>query len=385
MKVLQTIYDLGTKSGGLASSTYNLAEALYSVGVDITVGFLSPKKDDVLCGDKKVWMHEIDNDALFGTLAYSRNMHRFLDNSNFDIYHTNGNWGLHNYYTVSTAKKKKKPYIISTHGNFYPQALSISHWKKALAGFAWVNGDLNHAAAVCATSEQEMRYLREYGVTAPIAVIPNVILIPEYISEIKKSVHGINRKFCFLGRLHPIKNIDKIIYAWEKCSDLTKNASLFICGSGDVEYENFLKNECERLKLTNVYFKGWVDKREKYELLADMSVLLSPSKQENFGMSIAEALLMRTPALASLNTPWPELERCHCGWWIEDSIDSIASVISDAISMNEDDLIEMGNRGHDLIMKNYTMNSIGKKMAQLYKWVMDPNSNEIPEFVFVKK
>ncbi|MCM1139283.1 MAG: glycosyltransferase [Muribaculum sp.] len=382
MKILQTIHDLGTKSGGLSSSVYNLVEALNLVGTDVTLVALAPTKGDTLCGVRKGWIHQLDNDSRFGTLSYSKNMLRYLDETDYDIYHTNGNWGVHNFYTINTARRRKKPFIISTHGNFYPQALKISHWKKKLAGALWVNKDLNDANVVCATSEQEMKYLREYGITSPIAVVPNVILIPDYISEIKKHSRVKYRNFGFLGRLHPIKNIDRIIEAWAKSNAANSSeAMLHIYGSGDSEYEAFLKQLSHNLNITNVVFEGWTAGRKKIEALADMSVLLSPSKQENFGMSIAESLLVKTPVLASTNTPWQELETYQCGWWHSDSVKSIVETINQILDMDDDTLLEMGERGQRLIIDNYSPFVVGNMMTQVYNWVMNPTNYSKPKFV----
>ena len=43
--------------------------------------------------------------------------------------------------------------------------------------------DLNRAACVHVTCEEEMRYCRELGVTAPMAIIPNPVDIKEYKHE----------------------------------------------------------------------------------------------------------------------------------------------------------------------------------------------------------
>lgn len=383
MKILQTVHDLSTKSGGLSSSVYNLVEALHIAGADITLAALAPKNGDKLCGEPKEWLCQLENDSKLGTLSYSKNMNHFLDDTGFDIYHTNGNWGLHNYHTVSTAKRRSKPFIISTHGNFYPQALSISSWKKKIAGALWVNRYLDEANAVCATSMQEMEFLRLYGVKAPIAVVPNVILIPNFISDIHKVVHPAGkRKFGFLGRLHPIKNIDRIIKAWAESRASSSEASLHIFGKGDVEYEKSLRQLCMDLNLSNVIFEGWTDGKEKFMSLSDMTVVLSPSQQENFGMTIAESLLVETPVLASLNTPWKELETYRCGWLRPDSISDIKEVINQVLTLSDKTLMEMGKRGHELILKTYSPGVIGKMMLQLYQWVADPVHCHKPQFVY---
>ena len=383
MKILQTVHNLGTKSGGLASSVYNIVEALSFVGVDVTLAALSPAKGDKICGQSKEWLRILENDSRFGTLAYSKNFKHFLDETDFDIYHSNGNWGLHNYYTVKTAKRRGKPYIISTHGNFFPQALSISSWKKRIAEILWVDKDLNSANAICATSKQEMQYLREYGIKSPIAVVPNVILVPDFIYDIKKIQHSVGKyKFGFLGRLHPIKNLEEIIEAWAQSNAAYSASSLHIFGTGEKGYEEHLRELCKQLNLSNVCFEGWIDGRDKFEALANMTMILSPSKQENFGMTIAESLLVGTPVMASLNTPWEEIEKYNCGWWRPDSVEEITRTINEALSLSNNELIEMGKRGQKLIFESYSTEVVGEMMFQLYSWVLNPDLFPKPQFVY---
>ena len=85
------------------------------------------------------------------------------------------------------------------------------------------------------------------------------------------------KRFGFLGRLHPRKNVEKIIYAYSLLNDKPHNIELNIIGDGDSEYVNFLKSEVARLKLTNVNFCGFISGQKKYDLLSSLSLLLVPS------------------------------------------------------------------------------------------------------------
>lgn len=383
MTILQTINGVWKKTGGPATCTYNLMDAIDSIcNKTVTLLCAEAPQNDTLCGPAKGWMHLVANDFKFGALAYSRNMCDFIQKTLFDIYHTHGNWSHYNHYTAKYARSKHRPYIISPHGNFYPQALSVSRQKKALIRTLWVNRDMREAAVICATSQQEMEYIRICGFFNPIAIIPNPITIPSYIQEIHHH-HTDKQIFGYLGRLHPIKNIDRIINAWAILGNKVKNAELHIYGCGEYEYEKFLQNEASRLGLQNVYFKGGIYGREKYEALANMTVLLSPSEQENFGMSIAEGLLTGTPVVASKNTPWETLYTHQCGWWIDNDIQTIANIIEEILSLPETTLKEMGNRGRQLIIQRYSAPIIAHQMLTLYNWVNTPNYTERPGFVYL--
>ena len=128
-------------------------------------------------------------------------------------------------------------------------------------------------------------------------------------------------------------------------------------------------------------FCGFISGREKYERLTQFSCLFVPSDFENFGMIVTEALSVGTPVMASLGTPWEELNTERCGWWTDRSPESIAGVMSEVMTLSEEDLISMGNRGRRLVLAKYTPTEVACKMRRLYEWVV--SGGERPEFVDV--
>lgn len=116
----------------------------------------------------------------------------------------------------------------------------------------------------------------------------------------------------------------------------------------------FWGGEANRLGLKNITFRGFVSGREKYEQLARLSCLFVPSDFENFGMIVTEALSVGTPAIASLGTPWEELNAIGCGWWTERSPENIAQVMRQVMEMPITELLTMGEKGHGLVQDKYT-------------------------------
>ena len=70
-----------------------------------------------------------------------------------------------------------------------------------------------------------------------------------------------------------------------------------------------------------------------------------PSDFENFGMIVTEALSVGTPVMASLGTPWEELNTIGCGWWIDRTPENIAQVMRQVMEMSIPELLAMGERG----------------------------------------
>ena len=150
-------------------------------------------------------------------------------------------------------------------------------------------------------------------------------------------------------------------------------------GGGLPEYEAFLKAEVERLGLRNVRFLGFVSGQEKYEKLAQLSTLFVPSDFENFGMIVTEALSVGTPVMASLGTPWEELNNQHCGWWCDRTPENIAQVMRQVLDMPALELDAMGERGKAMAKANFAAEEVARKMMQLYSWLLD--GGQAPAFV----
>ena len=380
MKILQTIAGLGAHSGGTSTCTYDLIAAMHAAGCDVDL--MTLRCDDLL-GRGEGWIKALPDDAI-SPYGYSRNMTQWLSASNYDLYHTNGLWMHCNHITCAIAREKSKPYIITPHGMLYPAALRRSYWKKWPLRKLFFDKDIEMANCLHVTCKAEMDNVRTFGYGGAVAIIPNPANLPDYLGEIaSKKLDflgcGLPRKFGFLGRLHPIKKVENLLYGVAKLPS-PQDCELVIMGKGDDTYERFLHDEVARLELKNVKFYGFVSGREKYEQLAHLSCLFVPSDFENFGMIVTEALSVGTTVMASLGTPWEELNAIGCGWWLDRSPENIAHIMQQVLEMPAEQLLAMGEKGRQLVQDKYTANKVAAMMAQLYEWIL--NGGRKPEFVY---
>lgn len=381
MKILHTITGLSQKSGGTSSCTYHLVQALNENGcpTDILTSAGTPDNPLIGSGDfiKAIPAH-------FHTpYAYSKEIRQALDLAvEYDLIHTNGLWLDLNYYSGVVARRKKIPYIVSPHGMLYPQALAIKPWRKRLMRLLCFNHLLRNAACIHVTCEEELHHYRALGFNNPVAVIPN--LLPEIpgIEEVPQD--RCIKRIGFLGRFHPIKNLSALLNAWCILENETKNAELLLIGSGSKAYEEELYHIASNAPNGNIRFCGFVDGKEKYRLLGSLTALCIPSLQENFGMTVLEALAMETPVIASKTTPWKELESEHCGWWVDNDPKSLADIIRRVLHLSEEERKEMGKNGKNLLLRKYHANIVSQQMMNLYHWLITDTETSAPEFVEFK-
>lgn len=393
MKILQTISGLTARSGGPSTCTQDLMVGLREVGTDVQLLTVRPSNSELHnLGDGSDWLKEVDYDYRTPFMI-SQNVQRFLRDNDYDLYHCNALWMGVNHDTCRIAREKGKPYIISPHGMLYPTALKVHAWKKWILLNLWYNKDIHNACCLHATCKQEMEHCRTFGYKGPIAVIPNAVVFPKDVDVKKRSDMSEQGKrvIGFLGRLHPIKKVEQILYALsllrKKDITLAQKVCLQIMGKYDDNYEQWLKDEVKRLELEDcVEFVGFVSGKEKYERLSKLSALMVPSAQENFGMIVPEALICGTPVYASLGTPWGELNEYNAGWWLDNEAETIAGVIKEILSLSNDELHRMGCNGRKLMEEKYEQHKVAEMMKRLYEWIVIDRMEEDkrPEFVYLR-
>lgn len=378
MKVLHTISGMNRGSGGPTTCTYNLVRGLRGIGVDTKILTLAPANngEQYICDED--FIVAVKNDAA-NPFVYSRNFRDYLrTDTGYDIYHANGLWTYPSHITAKQARNTKKKYIIAPHGMLYPAGLQSKPWKKRIALAMFQRYDIENADAIQATCRQEAGYIAALGYKNPIAVVPNSIDISGYLPV--RTETNKKRRFGFVGRIHPIKNIDIILEAWNSLGNKTSECELVIVGEGDETYKKALLEYTQKHNLKNVIFTGFLAGDELTACIRSFDYLLLASKSENFGMVVPEALVNGVPCIATEHTPWEELNSSRCGWWINDGTEPLRAAICEAIGLSEKERQEMGIRGIELVKTNYSVEAVAKKMRELYGWIL--KGREKPEFIY---
>ncbi len=369
---------LDVKSGGPALSTYLTIRGLRNAGVDVDMVMPPLGEEGKLIADD-VNLHytaPVKNSRM----EYMPRMNRLLKElPQYDLYHVQGLWQWLGHSVASYARKQKKPYVITLRGMLYPQALAHSTLIKKISLALYQRNDLRRAACIQATCKEEMNYYRELGFTNPVAILPNPIEVDGIIE--RPIPPKTKLRIGYLGRIHPRKRIERLIYAFDALRDELDNAELLIIGAGDKRYEQFLREEVVRLNLHNVRFAGFLTGEEKDKAILSLSYLVVPSDFENFGNIVTEALVRGIPVIASKGMPWQELDEFHCGWWIDNDQEMINHTLHNAINLPELERLQMGIKGKQLIKEKYAVDKLGEKMKQLYEWVLYGGTQ--PDFVYV--
>ena len=378
--VVQVIVSLDNEAAGTTPWLRRLVIELHTreLVVDVLALSLADKAPAELKG---LSLHRPDRGRLpgLGTLLGSRSLKQAVmaAGQKGHVLHSSGLWRLPNVYPGWAAARTGCPLVVSPHGMLGPGALQFSAQKKRL--FAALVQDHALAAVTCfhATSEKEVEDIREYGLTAPVALIPNGIDVPTDLphpASPAPHISGVStegaarRSLLYLGRVHRIKRLHNLIAAWALVYSKYPLWDLRVVGPCDDGYKDELRAEVERLDLSRVDFSDAVYGDDKLEAYRSADLLVLPTSTENFGMVVAESLANGTPVICTRGAPWEGLKAHGCGWWIDHEVEPLAAALSEAMVLPRAELKRMGARGRDWMIRDFSWAHVAADMEQLYRW-----------------
>jgi len=130
-----------------------------------------------------------------------------------------------------------------------------------------------------------------------IKVLPNLVDTTFFTFPIPPLSQANSLKFLMIGSLIPIKNHRLLLEAFSLVQKQHPTVGLSIAGNGPLEQE--LRASCESLKLEHVYWLPRLNRAEVKEQMAAHQVIISTSKVETFGLTIAEAQAMGKPVVVT--------------------------------------------------------------------------------------
>jgi glycosyltransferase involved in cell wall biosynthesis len=146
---------------------------------------------------------------------------------------------------------------------------------------------------------------------------------------------------------------------------------LVFAGDGDAGYVDQLKALARSKGLNgDVRFVGWLDGDRKYAALKGASLLAMPSYQENFGISLIEAMAYSVPVLISpyVNLA-PKIKEESAGWIAELSKEKLAGTLAEALGSVE----ERKRRGDKAraLAQSFDAPLIAGRLVRLYESLID--------------
>lgn len=285
-------------SGGAEILTHEIAKRLVSWGnevIQFSGGFNGALSEEVIDGVKIIRRGNSD----IGRFSISVHIQAFIfyrkQKGKFDLVIDE----VHGipFFTPWYVREKKVVFICEVAGELWKKFFGFwtgsFGWliEKTYLSFFYKN------IPFITISESTKKDLSANGVNEKnILVLPMGISVPNKKVEFKKE----NKKtLIFVGRLTVAKGIEDTLIAFHKLIQKDKEMQLWIVGRGMKSYTQQLQKICQKLKMEkNVTFFGYVDEIKKFNLLGRAHILIHPSFQEGFGLTIPEAGFVGTPVIA---------------------------------------------------------------------------------------
>ena len=303
MKILHYIptYAPAWQWGGPVVSTSGLCAGLAKAGHEVTVfttdaGLSGEFRDrhDLLDG---VDVHYFPSECGYGIHSPALENAVRTQVSRYEILHITGVWQ----YTSTTACRAARlagvPYVISPRGALGPYSWRSKTLKKALYYFMRERKNLRDASGFHYTSAMEARECARWTKERPSAIISNPVFPSSWArdtagAEHWRTKHGISKHeplFLVVGRLHHKKGLDLLPEVL--ASFAGKNWSLAFVGPDEDGIGRQLRASFERRGiLAHVRFVPQVANKNLPAVYSAGTMLLLPSRHENFGNAVVEAL-----------------------------------------------------------------------------------------------
>ncbi len=235
---------------------------------------------------------------------HKKSLFKFL-RSKYDLIHIHGCWKLNILFFFIFSKLKKVKIIISPHGMLDPHSLNQKKFMKFIAWHLFQKYIFMFSNQIIVNSLKEKKNVLDILNHSNIKVIPHGI---ELKTNFKKKANKKNSKlkFVFFSRIHKSKNLMQLINLWTN-DVFFKKFNLSIYGEiSDFKYFDLLKAKIKRFQ--NIKYKGSLYKN-KIQKLSVYDIFIFPSKSENFGLVILEALASGLYLILNNNLPWQHLSQ----------------------------------------------------------------------------
>ena len=362
-KTLHVVHSLHNPLGGSIHAALGVCRYL------VRAGHVADVAATLVPGDDIAYLSEVYPEVRVRT--FPRSFPKRYSNSSAFLRWLSGNlqeYDLVEMHSVFTAialaaarlcRQRGKPYILRPHGSLDPFDLRKHEMLKRIVGPLILRPVLQSASAVLLTSGMEAQRLVTYGAAVNKVVLPLPVSLPTEPGDGHRfrRRHGIPHDalvVLFMSRFDYKKGLEFLIPALSQLQREYGSLWFVLAGAGKPAFaasvDQWLKDNSIGERTSRV---GFVAGQDKSDALAAARIFALPSRNENFGIVLIEAMHAGLPLLISDEVYiHKEIVDHGAGLVCQPSTASVSEALRRMLDGSVD-LDQMGSRGKDLVNRRY--------------------------------
>lgn len=273
-----------------------------------------------------------------------------------DLISLQGVWMLNCLIAGLFALLQKKPFYFAIRGEFNDFGSLRSIDKRLIKPL--VKFLFNKSKFIQVLNSREVEPLVQYGVVAPIKVIPNGIDLQ------KLNVNSLKQKVVlYIGRIHPMKGLIELIDAWTEAKLI--DWKLIIAGDGEDAFkEAFLK----KTQLDDsIEYIGPVSGALKADLLERSMWFVLPSFMEGMPMAVLEAMSYGLPVIITNECNLPIVFSHQAGLRIKPSVESLVKELKIVEAFDSEVYHKFTTQARKLVEVHFRWESVVNQLVESFK------------------
>lgn len=238
-------------------------------------------------------------------------------------------------------------------------------------GYRWkmLRYSLSMASAIWAIDCRTEAELKNAFPEKRICYIPN----PVAMSDMPKHLPEKTKTICFVGWVVKTKGVEELLGAWQKLRQSLSGYCLRIVGRYEEEYLKELK---QRYDMDGVEFMGGMSHADTLQMVASSEIFVLPSYTEGFPNAVVEAMMLKTPIIASDVGAIGDMLSGGCGAVIEPKNEQMLEQAMDSLMKDSAQRYAMAQRAYEKALEEYSVENVVHEYEQEWSEVIQQTSRE---------
>lgn len=371
-RILHIIPSMASSYGGPSYALAQMQSIFRELNVDSTIAATYDPNEGGLTEEPN------NNLRLFSrqppkTFFYSYPMMIWLKEhtQDYDIVHIHSLFSFPAMIAGHYARLHKKPYLVRPFGTLDRHCMKRHAFRKQFYFELFERNHVNQARVIHCTSESEKEEIARFKLKSECKVIPlGVMENSEKLSPVEITAPK-QKKILFLSRIDPKKGLELLFIAIKQLKIRRQDFKLLVAGTGNETYVKKIKRLVSQYGITDVVvFLGEMRGKEKNELLHATDIFILPSRRENFGLAVVEAMQAGCPVVVSNQVAiHKDIADSDAGTVVMLNPASICSALEYLLN-DKARCVRMGQNAKMLVMEKFDLRKNAQKLIFVYQQIL---------------